>query len=410
MADRSVFSAIAPLLAQHYGFTNTQLGILLGPALAVTYGIAAIGFGTLADRSLPRTLVTGGLATMVVASMLMAFANGYAMLLAGRILLGLGQAALIPAAMVLVVRTPFGVARPQVLATFTGASALGRSVGLIVGGAVLAAAAAFGIAPKAAGWRILLLLTTLPAIALIGACLRMLPAHPPGTIAARPVASPARRYRARKLDRQLARELARKLVPHFAVAVGPILLGQSLAAWVPVLLIRQHGFTVAAAATFFGAILLVMATGAQYLGGVMTARGWFARQPIAANALCLLLAQPFLMLATRSDATWAIGLGLAGATVLGGLAAFVTLYAVQALSPPANRGAVTGLFLSLVTLVGAGSGPLLTGILSDTASLSRSANTLGLALELVGGGAAAISLVTAGIMTALAARDGAARR
>jgi hypothetical protein len=88
-------------------------------------------------------------------------------------------------------------------------------------------------------------------------------------------------------------------------------------------------------------------------------------------------------------------------TLLGGLAAFVTLYAVQALSPPARRGAVTGLFLSLVTLVGAGSGPFLTGVLSDTARLSQSTNTLGLALEVIGAAAATISLATAGIMAAL---------
>lgn len=396
MADRSVFSAIAPLLAQRYGFTNTQLGILLGPALAVTYGIAAIGFGTLTDRSMPRTLVASGLAIMVAASAIMAFADGYAMLLAGRILLGLGQAALIPAAMVLVVRTPYGVARPQVLATFTGASALGRSGGLILAGLVLGAAASFGIAPEGAGWRILLLLTALPAIALLVACLRMLPVGAStigSTIGSTPSATPS----------TATRDLIVKLAPQFAVAIGPILLGQSLAAWVPVLLIRQHHFAVPAAATFFGVILLVMGTGAQYLGGVMTARvHWFARRPILANALCLLLAQPFLMLATRSNAAWAIGTGLAGVTLLGGLAAFVTLYAVQALSPPARRGAVTGLFLSLVTLVGAGSGPLLTGVLSDTARLSRTANNLGLALELIGGGAAAISLATVAVVAAFA--------
>lgn len=392
MADRSVFSAIAPLLAQRYGFTNTQLGILLGPALAFTYGIAAIGFGTLTDRSVPRTLVASGLAIMVVASAIMAAADGYMVLLAGRILLGIGQAALIPAAMVLVVRTPYGVARPQVLATFTGASALGRSGGLIMAGVVLGAAASFGIASEAAGWRILLLLTTVPAIALLLACLRMLPVGQPTIVPAPSVAPDTRRH------------LLLKLAPQFAVAIGPILLGQSLAAWVPVLLIRQHHFAVPAAATFFGVVLLVMGTGAQYLGGVLTAQvGWFARRPIGANALCLLLAQPFLLLATRSDAGWAVGTGLAGVTLLGGLAAFVTLYAVQALSPPARRGAVTGLFLSLVTLVGAGSGPLLTGVLSDTARLSHATNNLGLALELVGGGAAAISLATAGVMAALRA-------
>lgn len=390
MADRSAFSAIAPLLAQRYGFTNTQLGILLGPALAVTYGVAAIVFGTLTDRLMPRILVAAGLAIMVAASTVMALADGYAMLLSGRILLGFGQAALIPAAMILVVRTPYGVARPQVLATFTGASALGRSGGLIAAGVVLGAAASFGIAPEAAGWRILLLLTTLPALVLLVACLRMLPVGRP-MIGGAPSATPL-----------ATRHLVLNLAPQFAVAIGPILLGQSLAAWVPVLLIRHHHFAVPAAATFFGVILLVMGTGAQYLGGVMTARvRWFARRPVLANALCLLLAQPFLMLATRSDAAWAIGAGLAGVTLLGGLAAFVTLYAVQALSPPARRGAVTGLFLSLVTLVGAGSGPFLTGVLSDTARLSRSTNNLGLALELVGGGAAAISLVTAGIMAAL---------
>lgn len=381
MADRSVFAAITPLLGRHFRLTGTQLGVLLGPAFAVTYGIAAIGFGLVIDRGHARLLVLGGLVVAILAIAVTAASMGFAGLLAGRIGLGLGQAATIPAAMFLIVQGSASTLRPKTLAMFTGASALGRSLGLIASGAMLAAATALAL-PLAA-WRLATVMSMAPAVVVLAMSWLCLPTADPVPAAPSPV--PGRLTR-----------LPLTLLPYFAMAVAPIIVGQSVAAWGPSLLVHDGALGAAGAATAIGAILLVFAPAAQALGALaMTRGGPIARHPIVVSALCLVVAEAFLALAALSRTGLGIGVGLAGVTLIGGTAAFVILHAVQLRAPPAQRGAVTGAFLALVTFVGAGSGPLLTGIISDLRLAGDHSGGLGIALIVVGAGAAVLGIVIA---------------
>ncbi|WP_268796017.1 MFS transporter [Sphingomonas sp. Leaf17] len=389
MASRSAFAAIVPVLGRQYHFTDTALGVLMGPAFAVMYGVAAITFGSWADRHAPRRLMIAGLAVVAVASGIVAISDRFGLFFLGQLLLGLGQAAFVPAAILLIVRdAPRGRTGPPPLALFTGASALGRSTGFMIAGLVLAASLTLGRTTGIDGWRVLPLVMALSIALLAGVCCRTLPRHR----AIRPDApalAPA----------HATGPVPAALIPLFAAAFAPVLIGQSIAAWMPSLLVRMRGFTPADAATVFGGILLVMGFAGQLVGGLAIQRiAWISRRPLVANAVCLGIALPLLVVATHAPRPVVIGLSLAGVLLVIGMAAFIALQAVQTASPADRRGTTTGVFLALVTLVGAGGGPLLTGLLSDSGLTAADGQGLAAALVLVAaGGAGFNALLAAGI-------------
>ena len=382
MANRSMFAAIVPLIGRQYRFSDTALGVLLGPAFAVTYGLAAIAFGSWADRRPPHGLMIAGLAMLALASMILAVGDRFGLFFVAQLLIGLGQAAFVPAAMLLIVRdAATSRTGPPPLSLFTGASALGRSTGFLIAGVVLAATAALKPLTGIDGWRMPPLVGMLSMTGLLVVLHRLLPHN---QVAAASV-------EAAKDGRTPA-----DLIPLFVAAFAPVLIGQSLAAWMPSLLVRMRGFTAAEAASAFGIVLLVMGFAGQIAGGFATQRiAWIARRPLVANAACLIAAQPLLLAATHAERSIVLIPALAGVLGLVGIAAFVALHAVQAAAPAARRGATTGLFLALVTLVGAGGGPLLTGLLSDATVTPGSGRGLGMALVIVGCGGAGFNALLA---------------
>ena len=382
MANRSMFAAIVPLIGRQYRVSDTALGILLGPAFAVTYGMAAIAFGWRSDRRPPHGLMIGGLALLAIASTIIAVGDRFGLFFLAQVLIGLGQAAVVPAAMLLIIRAGSDTrAGPPPLSLFTGASALGRSIGFIMAGIILAATASLKPATGIDGWRMLPLATLLSMMGLLMALPRLMPRD---HVIMTPV------------EPDDDARLTAALIPLFIASCAPILIGQSLAAWIPSLLVRMRGYTPAGAASLLGFVLLVMGFAGQVVGGFATQRiGWIARRPLVANAACLIAAQPLLAAATHTE--WSIVLipSLAGVIGLTGIAAFVALQAVQAATPAARRGATTGLFLALVTLVGTGGGPLLTGVLSDATLTPGDGQGLALALVIVGCGSAGFNALLA---------------
>ncbi len=361
--DRFLIAATAPVLAVRFQLSDWWLGVLLGPAFAVPYGIAAILFGRRADRGYARGFVLAGVAIWTLASAWIAFSPNAATLFAGRAILGLGQAAFVPAALVLILGRAGEARRPRALAIFTIGSSAGRSAGLLIAGATLAATAALGIAVAPDGWRWLFLVTALPNVLLFAFLARVIPRPSPAALPG----SPTQPWRP-KLPAAI----------FMAGAIAPILIGQSVAAWLPILLARGHDLSTADASVIAGVLTLASAPCGQILGGVVIARSVRARtHPGAVVAGALLLACIPLLVASVATALISVALCMAAFNMVAGIASFAGLFGVQALMPAARRGTGNGVFIAIVTLVGVGGGPALTGLFStmgqrsDLRSLDR---------------------------------------
>jgi MFS family permease len=91
--DRQVLSLLVDPIRGELGISDTQISLLLGTAFAVIYGIAGIPLGYLADRASRRNLIFAGVSVWSVVTIACGLSHNFAEIFAGRIAVGLGEAA-----------------------------------------------------------------------------------------------------------------------------------------------------------------------------------------------------------------------------------------------------------------------------------------------------------------------------
>jgi MFS transporter, DHA1 family, multidrug resistance protein len=131
-----VIFPLVPIFARDTGISLAAVGSLVG-----AFGIARIAIGVISapliNRTSERAIAAAGAAVVALGSLMTAFADSFATLLAARIVHGLGVALFIAAALVYIGRGVPPTHRARALSTQQAAMLLSTSVGPVVG-AVLA--------------------------------------------------------------------------------------------------------------------------------------------------------------------------------------------------------------------------------------------------------------------------------
>jgi MFS family permease len=97
--DRQLLAAAAPQVVSELGLTRTQLGLLLGFAFVALFSVATLLVGSLADRWSRTRIIAVGVALWSVMTAATGAAQGFGQLALARLLIGLGEAALVPSAL-----------------------------------------------------------------------------------------------------------------------------------------------------------------------------------------------------------------------------------------------------------------------------------------------------------------------
>ena len=134
--DRSNLSIAAPLLKDELGLSASQLGTLLS-AFFWTYGFMQIPAGWLVDRFDVKWVFAAGFFLWSAATATTAMLNGFAALIAIRIILGVGESVAFPSYAKILsshfTESRRGFANSAIMAGL----ALGPAVGMLVGGTVV---------------------------------------------------------------------------------------------------------------------------------------------------------------------------------------------------------------------------------------------------------------------------------
>ena len=385
--DRNLPAVAAPLLRADFGLTDTQMGLLDGPAFALLYVAGMLLSWPLARSPHRLRLVAACVATWMLGMALFAVAPTFAVLVLARALVGLGQAAFVPLALGLIVECAAPPWRARSIAAFTAASAIGRSLSMLLGGVALACFAKWAPAGGFAHWRGLFLVMAAPNLALMALLLRRRE-H------ATPPLPPIREV----FGQMLAsfRQQPTVLCTYLCGAGASVLVVQTLGAWAPSVLHREQGLTVATASLVFGLALLGASPLGHFLAGVLVDRRLGRRPPTAIVAVALLCVIPVLLaIPLTTSATAACAL-LALASLVGGTAGVAALAGLPAMLSPSQRDAGLRVFLAFITVVGVALGPLMAGMVSDARgfgghSLSSAMSQVCLAAAIVGIAAALIA-------------------
>lgn len=96
--DRQIVAVLGVPIRMEFDLTNVQIGLLYGTAFSLVYAFAGIPMGRLADRWSHRWMIAIGLFTWSMVTVLSGFATSFTALVVFRMILGVSQAMLSPAA------------------------------------------------------------------------------------------------------------------------------------------------------------------------------------------------------------------------------------------------------------------------------------------------------------------------
>jgi MFS family permease len=287
--DRQVLSLLVDPLRQELGITDTQVSLLLGTAFAVIYGIAGIPFGLLADRISRRNLIFFGVIVWSIGTIACGYSHSFGQLFAARIVVGLGESVLSPAAISLISDYFPPSRRGAAVGCFLSGIAIGIGSSILIGGGVLDLVETGVLArtPLAAlaPWRLVMLLIGVPG--LVWAFLILT------------IREPVRRAAEAKIDPGAsgssgARITARVVIPIYLVVAMASLVDNAVGAWSPTLLIRTFGRDPAAVGVQLGLGLTIAFGGGVLLGGWLSDKaglkgGWRYKLWVCLAASALIL-------------------------------------------------------------------------------------------------------------------------
>src|SRR5678816_3583391 len=132
--DRTIIYILLPLIKKEMAFTDLQLAMLGSMSFVIFFPVLGIPFGRLSDRVVRKNMIAVGLAVWSLFSGLTGFATGFWSLLLCRVMVGVGEATLGPAALSLLSDYFPPRVRATVQAIYSSGIAIGAGLAFFLGG------------------------------------------------------------------------------------------------------------------------------------------------------------------------------------------------------------------------------------------------------------------------------------
>lgn len=365
--DRMGLTLVVDPVRASLGISDVQIGLLVGTAVGTAYALAGVPIGFLADRYDRRVILFFGVVLWGLATAACGFVHNFEQFFFARMMVGVGEAALMPTAHSLISdsfsRRRLGLA----LSVYSLGVSVGAGVTLIFGGSLVNTLLHVGhvtlpLLGEMESWRMVFFATGLPGAAL--GCLIFLFKEPVRKSGGRALTGKA------PAEKMLAFLLRRwKLWLAITVAFGGMnVLNSALVFWQPTYMSRFFGWNPAQYGLGLGLTYAVGGAVGLLLSGWavdrLVSRG-MNDAPFRYYLVALVLSSPFVLFALLTPNVWGY-LGLiwmakfAMVNFLG-----IGSLAVQMSTPPHLRARMAALFTNvIVTLMGASLGASLPALIA----------------------------------------------
>lgn len=356
--DRQILNILAEPIKSELGLSDTQLGLLAGPAFAVFYAVLGIPIARFADRgSTNRSrLISVSLIIWSGMTALCGFAQNFWQMALARIGVGVGEAGCTPSAHSLISDTVAPEKRASAIAFYGMGVPIGSLLGLIIGGVV----------NDIWGWRVALMLVGAPGL-LLALLLPKLLIEPRRVGLMKGEATPSGPAQM-PVGKAVAEVFASRAYVLLLVAASvAAFLSYGKGLWTLSLFIRSHGMTTTEVGILGSVTLGIAGVFGTWLGGWAADRfGAISRRHILTlPAVGMAVAAPIQFLGYGAPIWWVAGLLILVPTILNA-AYYGPAYAcVQGLVRKELRAVAASVMLFGQNLIGLGLGPFAFGALSD---------------------------------------------
>lgn len=365
--DRIIIALLVEPIKRDLGVSDFGIGMLQGLAFAVFYALVGIPIGRWADRYSRRWIIGVGIFLWSLATAACGLAKNFWQLFAARVGVGVGEAALSPAAYSMISDYFPKEKLGRALGVYQAGAFIGAGVSFLVGGLVIRYVMGAGdltlpLVGAVRPWQVVFFAVGLPGV--LVALLMATVGEPErrGKLAGHGQEMPLARVLGYVKDH---RRLFAAHFCGFALLAVPI---TTILTWVPAYFTRVLGYSLPATGLQLGSILIVLSPAGVYTGGWLVdhfqRRGYEdATFRVAIGAALALLPLSYIA-TTQTDpdiALWLFGPFVFAASI----SMAVAPAALQVVTPNQMRAQVSATWMLVLNIVTAGVGPTAVGFISS---------------------------------------------
>jgi len=365
--DRQILSLLIEPIRRDLDINDTQVSLLGSLAFSIFYTLLGMPLARIADQSNRRNLMIAGIAFWSVMTSLCGLARGFWSLFLTRVGVGVGEAALSPAAFSLLSDYFPRASLARAVAVYSTGVYFGAGLALLIGGTIirLVSDSPTQYVPfigEVLPWQLTFLIVGVFGLPIAFAMLTIREPKRRGMAANTANASSWPELRAFIKLNFTALACNIMAFTLYGIAIGNYLF------WTPSVFIRTFGWTAAQAGLTLGGILLVLGTAGVYAGGWCADRLTRAGKTdgilrAALIGICcglpLIVAMPLM-----NDETLAMVL-LGGAIFFLAWPQGLPAAALQVMTPNPLRAQITSIYFFIGNLIANGFGPMFSGLLTD---------------------------------------------
>lgn len=363
--DRQILNLLVGPIRRDLVISDTQMSLLMGLSFALFYTVCGIPLGRLADTKSRRGLIAIGVLFWSAMTAACGMARLYWQFLLCRIGVGVGEAALSPAAYSLIADSFPAERRATAISVYSMGVYLGSGLAFLLGGLVIKFASAQGdvllpVLGEVRPWQLIFLI--LGAAGVLFTLLLLAVREPArrgvGAGVAVPLIEVGRYLRANR----------RTVLYHNFGFAGLAFAGYGSAAWIPTFFIRTYGWDAGHVGVVYGSIVAVFGCLGIVFGGRLA--DWMAKRGrtdanMRVGLYAAMAALPCVASFPLMDnALWAAAL-MAPTVFCLSMPFGVAPAAIQEIMPSAMRGQASAIYLFVITLIGLGIGPTAVALVTD---------------------------------------------
>ncbi|MDX2144846.1 MAG: MFS transporter [Rhodospirillaceae bacterium] len=366
--DRTILTLMVKPIRETLGISDVQISLLHGLAFAIFYTVLGVPLGWLADRANRTKIIAVGIFVWSLMTALCGISRTFWQMFLARIGVGVGEAALSPAAYSMINDYFRPQRRTLAISVYATGVYIGSGLALIVGGGVIAITPALDlpVVGHLEPWQVVFLAVGLPGLLVAALMITVREPKRRGLMKRTGAASGTQPT----LRETVAFVVARRSIYgfHFLGFSMLTMLWSGCAAWIPTFFARTFAWTPGEIGPIFGTIVAVFGTVGLSMGGLLAetlkARGQsdgnMRTGIISALALLPLgVVAPLMPSATLAMAVYA-GFVFFSSLPFGAAAA-----ALQEVTPNQMRGQISALYLFVVNLTGIGIGPTIVAAITQ---------------------------------------------
>jgi MFS family permease len=372
--DRTAISLIVEPMKRDLHISDTQMGMLQGLAFALLYTFLGLPIARLSDRHSRRAIIAAGVFIWSIMATLCGLARTAMQLFIARIGVGVGEAALSPAAYSIITdsfpRSKLG----RAFGVYNIGITIGAGVAFLVGGIVVAAVSRAGAAytlpllGEVRAWQMVFIVTGAPGILLPLLLLTFREPARRGLLrsAAAPTAT---------LPRPPLREVLGYIwlnrnfyCLHFVALALLALCGYAVAAWLPSAIVRAYGVSAGQVGKVLGVSTILMNSTGMLLAGLLCdrlTRKGHKDAPIIVALISACGILVFACLPTLMPTVTLVWIAIFVSGLTFNAYNGVGPQAVNQVTPNQYRAQVSAVYLFVVNALGLGVGPTLVPLLND---------------------------------------------